>query len=98
VPEEDPVIPLNTSSVLGEHRLTPRCGIFQTGRDVLSKDRLPSVIDTLSSAVRVGKLDKLFSQDRICRVARGCLIISRPGSGRGIVTRPILYAGSTRSK
>jgi hypothetical protein len=31
-------------------------------RDVSSKDKLPPVIDTLISAVRVGKLDELFNQ------------------------------------
>jgi hypothetical protein len=59
----------------------------KAGIVVPSRDKLPAVIDTLISAVRVGELDELFSQPRPDRSRRpqGCLIIS---TGRRVISLP----------
>jgi hypothetical protein len=62
-------------------------------RDVSSKDKLLPVIDTLISAIRAGELDfQAAKTGSIGKARKGCLIISRPGTGK-LAIRPILYTG-----
>ena len=67
--KQQPVRPWWKTDPVGRVVMSIKCGAkpieFEKGRAGIvapSKDRLPTVIDTLIAAVRAGELDELFTQ------------------------------------